>query len=206
LIPKCRGASVARKFALKYPVALLARNPANYEPLVKEIEAAGGKAIGISTDVADGASVANAFEKIKAEMKGAQLAAAVFNVGGKFIRKPFLELNEEDFMAGMEANGYEQSSCSSRVSLVKSDADMAYLQQGCLPFRPSLPPTSPERDLRRVSTHTHFYISHSSNEGLGAVLLVRHWKVCYESIGPIAGTRIWTKRSACGPRDYRRSH
>lgn len=99
------GASVARKFALKYPVALLARQPANYEPLVKEIEAAGGKAIGISTDVADGASVKNAFEKIKSEMKGAQLAAAVFNVGGRFIRKPFLELNEDDFMAGMEANG-----------------------------------------------------------------------------------------------------
>jgi len=99
------GASVARKFALKYPVALLARNPANYEPLVKEIEAAGGKAIGISTDVADGASVKNAFEKIKAEMKGAHLTAAVFNVGGRFIRKPFLELNEEDFMAGMDANG-----------------------------------------------------------------------------------------------------
>ena len=90
---------------MKYPVALLARKPANYEPLVKEIEQAGGRAIGISTDVADGVSVKNAFEKIKAEMKGAQLAAAVFNVGGRFIRKPFLELNEDDFMAGMEANG-----------------------------------------------------------------------------------------------------
>jgi hypothetical protein len=49
--------------------------------------------------------VSKAFEKIAAEMKGAQLAAAVFNVGGKFIRKPFLELNEEEFMSGMEANG-----------------------------------------------------------------------------------------------------
>jgi hypothetical protein len=106
-IPLCRGASVARKFALKYPVALLARNPTNYEPIIKEIEAAGGKAIGISADVADGKSVTNAFEKIKAAMNGAQLAAAVFNVGGKFIRKPFLELTEDDFMAGMEANGYE---------------------------------------------------------------------------------------------------
>jgi NADP-dependent 3-hydroxy acid dehydrogenase YdfG len=96
---------VARKFALKYSVALLARNPANYEPLVKEIEAAGGQAVGISTDVVDGASVSNALEKIKAEMKGAQLAAAVFNVGGRFVRKPFLELSEEDFMSGMEANG-----------------------------------------------------------------------------------------------------
>lgn len=98
---------MARKFALKYPVALLARNPTNYESLVKEIEAAGGKAIGISTDVSDGASVKSAFEKIKKESDGAPLTAAIFNVGGRFIRKPFLELNEEEFMSGMEANGYE---------------------------------------------------------------------------------------------------
>ena len=51
-------------------------------------------------------------------MNGAQLAAAVFNVGGKFIRKPFLELTEDDFMAGMEANGYEWrgAPCTSRDS------------------------------------------------------------------------------------------
>src|SRR5437868_15367342 len=72
----CRGTAVARKFASKYSVALLARNPAHYEPLVQEIEASGGKAVGFSADVADSASVWNAFEKIKAEMKGAQLAAA----------------------------------------------------------------------------------------------------------------------------------
>jgi NADP-dependent 3-hydroxy acid dehydrogenase YdfG len=96
---------VARKFAQTYPVALLARKPANYEPIVKEIEAAGGRAIGISTDVSDSASVKNAFEKLGKEMGGAQLAAAVFNVGGSFIRKPFLELSEEEFLAGMDANG-----------------------------------------------------------------------------------------------------
>jgi len=99
------GASVARKFAATYPVALLARKPANYEPLVKEIEAAGGRAIGISTDAADEKSVKQAFEQIKKEMGGAKLAAAVYNVGGRFIRKPFLELTPEDFEAGWEANG-----------------------------------------------------------------------------------------------------
>lgn len=101
-----RGACVARKFAQTYPVALLARKPANYEPIVKEIEAAGGKAIGISTDVTDSASVKNAFETLEKEMCGAQLAAAVFNVGGSFIKKPFLELTEEEFLGGMDANGY----------------------------------------------------------------------------------------------------
>lgn len=96
---------MARKFAQTYPVALLARKPANYEPVVKEIEAAGGKAIGISTDVADSASVKNAFQQLEKEMGGAQLAAAVFNVGGGYMKKPFLELSEEEFLAGMDANG-----------------------------------------------------------------------------------------------------
>jgi len=105
-----RGACVARKFAQSYSVALLARKPANYEPVVREIEAAGGKAVGVSTDVADAASVNSAFERLKEEMGDAQLAAAVFNVGGSFVRKPFLELTEEEFMVGMDANGYSQYS------------------------------------------------------------------------------------------------
>lgn len=101
-----RGASVARRFAQTYSVALLARNPANYEPLVKEIEAAGGKAIGISTDCSDSKSVKSAFEQLKKETGGASLAAAIYNVGGRFVRKPFLDLSEEEFEAGWEANGY----------------------------------------------------------------------------------------------------
>lgn len=51
-----------------------------------------------------------AFETIKKEMGGAKLTAAVYNVGGGFIRKPFLELNEAEFVGGFEANGY--TSCS----------------------------------------------------------------------------------------------
>lgn len=70
-----------------------------------EINAAGGKAIGISTDVSDGKSVKNAFEQLKKELGGATLAAAIYNVGGGFIRKPFLELTEEEFEVGWAANG-----------------------------------------------------------------------------------------------------
>jgi NAD(P)-dependent dehydrogenase (short-subunit alcohol dehydrogenase family) len=100
-----RGASVARRFAQHYSVALLARNPENYEPLAKEINAAGGKAIGISTDATSSKSVKAAFEQLQKEMGSAPLAAAIYNVGGKFIRKPFLELDEDDFVSGLEANG-----------------------------------------------------------------------------------------------------
>lgn len=100
------GASVARKFAKSYSIALLARNPANYEELVKEINSSGGKAVGISTDCADESAVKKAFEQIKKE-DGFQgnLAAAVYNVGGSFVRKPFLELTDEEFSMGWNANG-----------------------------------------------------------------------------------------------------
>ncbi|PMD54630.1 short chain dehydrogenase/ reductase-like protein [Hyaloscypha bicolor E] len=99
------GRSVALKFAKTYPVALLARNPANYESIVKEIKAAGGQAIGISTDVSSESSVKNAFAEIQKEFKGKKLAAAIYNVGGRFVRKPFLEMTSEEYEAGYEANG-----------------------------------------------------------------------------------------------------
>jgi len=83
------GRSVALKFAKSYPVVLLARNPANYESIVKEIKESGGQAVGFSTDVASQSSVQDAFEQIHKEFKGKKLAAAIFNVGGSFIRKPF---------------------------------------------------------------------------------------------------------------------
>lgn len=117
---------MALKFAKSYPVALLARNPANYESIVKEINSAGGKAIGISTDVSSAESVKNAFAEIKKEFAGKKLAAAVFNVGGRFVRKPFLELTEEEYVTGYEANGYEflhfQILICERVALTVLDA------------------------------------------------------------------------------------
>jgi len=61
------GAAVARKFSAAYPVVLMARNPDNYEDLVKEINGNGGKALGISTDVASSDSVKAAMEKVKGE-------------------------------------------------------------------------------------------------------------------------------------------
>jgi len=100
------GRSVALKFAKAYPVVLLARNPQNYESIVSEIKSSGGHAIGISTDVSSPQSVSNAFAEIQKEFKGKKLAAAIYNVGGRFVRKPFLELTLEEYEAGYEANGY----------------------------------------------------------------------------------------------------
>jgi len=100
------GAAVAKKFAASYPVVLLARNPDNFESLAEEINKSGGKAIGISTDIADSKSVKAAFGEIEKEF-GAEVgaAAAVFNASGRFVRKPFLELTEDDFTAGLDVSG-----------------------------------------------------------------------------------------------------
>lgn len=98
------GASVARRFAKAYPVVLLARNPDNYEPLVKEINEGGGHAIGISTDVSSAESVQAALSKIEQEHHGAPIAAAIFNASGRFVRKPILEMSVEDFEAGWQVS------------------------------------------------------------------------------------------------------
>lgn len=98
------GAAVARKFAAAYPVVLLARNPENFEGLVQEINQAGGKAIGISTDVSSQDSVKQAFGKIEQQYGNAPVAAAVFNASGRFVRKPLLEMSVEDFGAGWEVS------------------------------------------------------------------------------------------------------
>lgn len=97
------GASVARKFALAYPVALLARKPENYESLVTEINNSGGKAIGISTDVSDASSVKNAFGEIEKQF-GGRCAAAVFNASGPFVRKGLLEMSEREFTGGYDVS------------------------------------------------------------------------------------------------------
>lgn len=102
------GRSLALKFSSFYPtVYLLSRSQSSYSSIVDEINARGGNAIGIPTDVTSSSSVKSAFSQIaKAEEgKNRHLAAAIYNVGGKFVRKPFLELTEQEYAAGFEGNG-----------------------------------------------------------------------------------------------------
>lgn len=92
------GAAVARKFANAYPVVLLARQSQNFEDLAREINASGGKAIGIKADVSDEASLKSAVDTIKKEFgSDVGAAAAIFNASGGFLRKPFLELPADVF-------------------------------------------------------------------------------------------------------------
>lgn len=47
----------------------------------------------------------NAFSEIQKEFQGKKLAAAIYNVGGSFVRKPFLEMTLNEYQAGYESNG-----------------------------------------------------------------------------------------------------
>ncbi|KAK1141343.1 hypothetical protein N8T08_009134 [Aspergillus melleus] len=99
------GAAIARRFAQTYPVVLLARSQTSLDPLVREIDQTKGKgsALGIPTDVTDPQSVESTLAAIKAHY-GADLnvAAAVFNVASKFVRKPFLESEGKEFLGSLE--------------------------------------------------------------------------------------------------------
>ncbi|KAI9679569.1 MAG: hypothetical protein M1817_005591 [Caeruleum heppii] len=101
------GSALARRFAQSYAVVLLARNPANYTPIVDEINSAGGRAVGISTDTASETSVKDAFGRIEREFgkDGGACAAAVYNVGGSFVRKGLLELTLAEFESGWAVSG-----------------------------------------------------------------------------------------------------
>jgi NAD(P)-dependent dehydrogenase (short-subunit alcohol dehydrogenase family) len=100
------GRATALKFAQSYPVVVLSRRAENYTDVVADIEKAGGKAIGVSADVADPASLKSAFDTIGEKLPGSKLAAAVFNVNGGFVRKPFLELTRDEFDEGLHQSAY----------------------------------------------------------------------------------------------------
>ncbi|KAE8148742.1 NAD(P)-binding protein [Aspergillus avenaceus] len=97
------GASVARRFAKTYPVVLLARTPANLDPLVKKIEQDGGSAVGIPADVTNPESWTSTMDQIKKQF-GSDLtvAAAIVNVASKFSRSSFLESGTE-FLDSLES-------------------------------------------------------------------------------------------------------
>ncbi|MCX7380584.1 MAG: SDR family NAD(P)-dependent oxidoreductase [Alphaproteobacteria bacterium] len=88
------GAAIARRFAAGgYLVVCGRRNAEKLEPLVAEINAAGGRAIGLKCDTRVEAEVA---EFLDAAHAAAPLAAVIFNVGGN-VNFPILETTERVF-------------------------------------------------------------------------------------------------------------
>ncbi|KAF7585889.1 hypothetical protein BBP40_009927 [Aspergillus hancockii] len=145
------GASIARKFAKSYSVVLLARNPANFNAVVDEINSTGGQATGISTDLADSNSVKSAFEKITQQYGESPLAAAVFNSGGGFVRKPFLELTEDEFVSGFNSQGRGAFNFAQRTLPLLQQAQAAGLQ-----YPPTLIFTGATASVKGSATFSSF--------------------------------------------------
>jgi len=88
--------SIAKRFAQDYDIALLSRKIESGTEAKRVVEAAGAKAYQYSVDATKSDQVAKAIEEIA--QKG-QIYGGVYNVGGTFYRKPFLELTEKPVQA-----------------------------------------------------------------------------------------------------------
>lgn len=97
------GSAIARRFAQTYPVVLLARSQQSLDPVAREIKENGGSAIGIPTDVTSASGMTTTIDQVKAHFgSNIGIAAAVYNVASKFVRKPFLEQSSEEFLGSLE--------------------------------------------------------------------------------------------------------
>ena len=97
------GTAVARRFAQAYPVVLLARSQQSLDPVAQEITQNGGSAIGIPTDVTSASGMTSTMDQVKSHFgSDISVAAAVYNVASKFVRKPFLEQSPDEFLGSLE--------------------------------------------------------------------------------------------------------
>lgn len=107
------GRALALKFAAKYPTIYLLARAGNsdkiedLDKLVKEINSSSHdcNAVFIKTDVSKSDEVKAAFSQIQQANEDKRLAAAIFNVGGDFLRKSFMETTEEELRTRLGANG-----------------------------------------------------------------------------------------------------
>jgi NAD(P)-dependent dehydrogenase (short-subunit alcohol dehydrogenase family) len=96
------GRAVARVFALEGAAVVLAsRSAALLEAHVREIEALGGRALAVATDVADEDSVAALFLKARSAFGPVNI---LVNSAGAVVNVPFAEMEAKDFDAVLAVN------------------------------------------------------------------------------------------------------
>lgn len=97
------GSAIAHRFAKAYPVVVLARSQSSLDPLVSDITQSGGSAMSVPTDVSNSSSMTSTMDQIKAKFgPDLTIAAAIYNMASKFMRKPFLEQSQENFLGSLE--------------------------------------------------------------------------------------------------------
>ncbi|HKJ21709.1 MAG TPA: SDR family NAD(P)-dependent oxidoreductase [Gammaproteobacteria bacterium] len=98
------GRAVARRFAAGgYAVGLMARGEDKLEPVQREIEGGGGKAVSIPCDVTDPASVAAGFEQLRRALGDPHV---YIHNAGAFHMGRLLEVSPEQFEQCWKANCY----------------------------------------------------------------------------------------------------
>lgn len=102
------GQACCRLFAQKgHPVALLSRSKDRLEQLSQQINKEVGdekRTRAYAVDVKKGEDVKQVFDTIKQDWRSANahVHTAIFNAGGLFKIKPFLEASEDDFRSAYE--------------------------------------------------------------------------------------------------------
>ena len=96
------GASVARRFAKAgYSVAVAARRAEHLEPVVRQIEKAGGKAMAVPTDATDEAAVVELVQRAETDL--GPLGVAVYNASGR-VKGSILDLDATEMMTAWKVS------------------------------------------------------------------------------------------------------
>ena len=96
------GAAVAHRFAREgFVVGLMARSSQQLAQIQSEIEQSGGKALSVSVDATDAASIKAAFEQVRSQLGSPEVF--VYNAGA-FKMAGILELTPEQFEQNWKVN------------------------------------------------------------------------------------------------------
>jgi len=107
------GREIAQRMAREgYAVGLIARTKSQLEETAELIRKLGGKALVTPTDVGKREQVLASVEAVERELGP---IAVLINNAGAYLRKPFVEISEEDFDFQMKVNCYGPFFCTQAV-------------------------------------------------------------------------------------------
>lgn len=107
------GRDIAQRLAREgYACGLIARTQSQLEETADLIRKAGGKALVTPTDVSKREQVLVAVERVEKELGP---ISVLINNAGAYLRKPLLEITEEDFDFQLKVNAYGPFFCTQAV-------------------------------------------------------------------------------------------
>lgn len=107
------GRDIAQRLAREgYTCGLIARTQSQLEETADLIRKAGGKALVTPTDVSKREQVLAAVERVEKELGP---IAVLINNAGAYLRKPLLDITEEDFDFQLKVNAYGPFFCTQAV-------------------------------------------------------------------------------------------